>query len=106
MIVDAISERFGSNTVLLDMADVSLLADFFVLTNAESTPQFQAIVDEVEKRARESGSRPLHVEGAPESGWVLVDFGSVVVHIFSPGLRAYYDLENLWKKARLVVRIQ
>lgn len=104
--VDAISERFGSNTVLLDMADVSLLADFFVLTNAESAPQFTAIVDEVEKRARESGSRPLHTEGAPESGWVLVDLGSVVVHIFSPQLRAYYDLENLWKKARLVVRIQ
>jgi len=106
VIVDAISERFGSNTVLLDMADVSLLADFFVLSNAESLPQFQAIVDEVEKRAREGGSRPLHIEGVPESGWVLVDFGSVVVHIFSPELRAYYDLENLWKKARLVVRIQ
>lgn len=88
------------------MADVSLLADYFVLCNADSPPQFQAIVDEVQKRAREGGSHPLHVEGAPESGWVLVDFGSVVVHIFAPALRAYYDLENLWKQARLVVRIQ
>ncbi len=91
---------------MLDMQGVSLLADYFVLCNAESTPQFRAIVDEVQKQAKEAGSRSLHVEGDPESGWVLLDYGSVVVHIFDPELRAYYNLEDLWKQARLVVRIQ
>jgi ribosome-associated protein len=91
---------------MLDMQDVSLLADYFVLCNAESTPQFRAILDEVEKQTRAAGGRPLHVEGDAASGWVLLDYGSVVVHIFDPELRDYYGLEELWNQARLVVRIQ
>jgi ribosome-associated protein len=104
--VDAITERLGSNIVLLDMQGVSLLADFFVLCNAESTPQFKAILEEVEKQAKATGGRRLHTEGDASSGWVLLDYGSVVVHIFDPELRTYYNLEELWKEARLVVRIQ
>lgn len=88
------------------MDGVSLLADFFVLCNAESTPQFKAILDEIDKQAKAAGARRLHLEGEPESGWVLVDYGSVVVHVFDPELRDYYDLEGLWKQARLVVRVQ
>ena len=106
MIVDAISERLGSNIVVLDMEEVSLLADYFVLCDAESTPQFRAILDEIEDQTRAAGARRLHVEGVADSGWVLVDFGSVVVHIFDPELREYYNLEGLWKQARLVVRVQ
>ena len=106
VIVDAISERLGSDIVVLDMDGVSLLADYFVLCNADSTPQFKAILDEITEQARAAGARPLHTEGQPASGWVLLDFGSVVVHIFDPELREYYDLEDLWSSARLVVRIQ
>ena len=104
--MDAIAERLGSEIVLLDMEGVSLLADYFVLCNAESTPQFRAILEEVEKQAKAAGGRRLHVEGEASSGWVLLDYGAVVVHIFDPELRAYYKLEELWKEARLVVRIQ
>jgi len=104
--VDAITDRLGSDVVMLDMHDVSLLADFFVLCNAESPPQFRAILDEVQKQAKAAGGRCLHVEGEPDSGWVLLDYGYVVVHIFDRELRNYYNLEELWKQARLVVRIQ
>ena len=106
MIVDAIAEKLGSDIVLLDMREVSLLADYFVLASADSTPQTQAILDEVQKAAKTAGARNVHVEGTPDSGWVLLDYGSVVVHVFDPELRAYYDLEGLWKQARLVVRVQ
>jgi ribosome-associated protein len=106
VIVDAIAERLGSDIVMLDMQGISLLADYFILCNAESAPQFSAIIDEVQKQAKAAGGRCLHVEGEPESGWVLMDYGAIVVHIFDPELRAYYNLEELWKKARLVVRIQ
>lgn len=106
MIVNAITERLGSDVVLLDMEDVSLLADYFVICNAESTPQFKAILDEVENQVKAAGGRRLRVEGEPESGWVLLDYGAAVVHVFDPELRAYYNLEDLWKQARLVVRIQ
>lgn len=88
------------------MQGVSLLSDYFVLCSAESTPQFKAILDQVEEKAKAAGARRLHVEGAPESGWVLLDYGSVVIHIFDPEIRAYYDLEGLWTEARLVVRVQ
>ncbi len=91
---------------MLDMRDVSLLADYFVLCNAESEPQFRAILDEVQEQTKAAGGRCLHVEGEPASGWVLLDYGAVVVHIFDPELRAYYNLEELWKEARLVVHIQ
>jgi ribosome-associated protein len=91
---------------MLDMQQVSLLADYFILCNAGSTPQFRAILEQVRTEATAAGGRCLHVEGEPESGWVLLDYGSVVVHIFDPELRAYYDLEGLWSKARLIVRIQ
>ena len=104
--MNAITERLGTDIVLLDMQDVSLLADYFVLCNAQSTPHFKAIADEVQQEAKEAGGRMLHVEGEPASGWVLIDYGSVVVHIFDPDVRAYYALEDLWSQARLVVRIQ
>lgn len=104
--MDAVAERLGSDVVLLDMQGVSLLADYFVLGNAESTPQFKAILEEVRNQAKAAGGRLLHVEGESTSGWVLLDYGSVVVHIFDPELRAYYNLEELWKEARLVVRFQ
>jgi ribosome-associated protein len=101
-----VAERLGSDIVLLDMQEVSLLADYFVLCNAESSPQFRAILDEVNKQAKAAGGRLLHVEGDAASGWLLLDYGAVVVHIFDPDLRSYYNLEGLWKDARLVVRIQ
>lgn len=104
--MDAITDRLGSDVVMLDMHDVSLLADFFVLCNAESPPQFRAILDEVQKQTKAAGGRCLHIEGEPDSGWVLLDYGYVVVHIFDRELRNYYNLEELWKQARLVVRIQ
>jgi ribosome-associated protein len=88
------------------MQQVSLLADYFIVCNAESAPQFRAILEQVRIDATAAGGRCLHVEGEPGSGWVLLDYGSVVVHIFDPELRVYYDLEGLWSKARLVVRIQ
>ena len=104
--MDAVAERLGADIVLLDMQGVSLLADYIVLANAESTPQFKAILEEVRSQAKVAGGRLLHVEGEPASGWVLLDYGSVVAHIFAPELRAYYNLEGLWKEARLVVRFQ
>ncbi len=88
------------------MQEITLLTDYMVVCNAESTPQFKAIVDQVDTRAREAGGRRLHLEGEAASGWVLLDYGQVVVHIFSPELRTYYNLEGLWNKARLVVRVQ
>ena len=92
---------------MLDIRRVSLLADYFVICSGDSERQLGAIVDEIlEKVKEEAGSIPLSVEGVPSSGWVLVDYGSVIVHIFAPSLREYYSLEKLWSEATMVVRMQ
>jgi len=92
---------------LLDIRRVSLLADYFVICSGASERQVRAIVDEVlEKVKKETGIVPLNVEGGASSGWVLVDYGSVIVHIFAPSLREYYSLEKLWSEATMVVRVQ
>ncbi len=106
-IVELISDKKGSDIVLLDIRRVSLLADYFVICSGASERQLRAIVDEVlEKVKKEAGVVPLNVEGVPSSGWVLVDYGSVIVHIFAPSLREYYSLERLWSEATMVVRVQ
>ncbi len=90
---------------MLDLRGLASFADYFVLCSAESPPQFAAIVNEMERVIRERGVRLLHREGTAASGWVLLDFGDVIVHVFTPEQRAYYDLESAWAKAPPVVRV-
>ena len=92
---------------MLDIRRVSLLADYFVICSGDSERQVRAIVGEIlEKVKKEARIVPLSVEGGASSGWVLVDYGSVIVHIFAPSLREYYSLEKLWSEATMVVRVQ
>lgn len=91
---------------MLDLRDVSLIADYFVICNGTSERQIKAIMDDIrESLSREEKIKPLQTEGSPDSGWVLLDYGSVVVHIFAPELREYYRLEKIWSQAVPVLRI-
>lgn len=105
-IVDLIVEKKGSDVTLLDIRPISVIADYFVICSGSSERQVQAIVEEVVDRVKADNIRPLHVEGMPSSGWMLIDYGSVIVHIFAPATREYYQLEKLWSKAKTVVKIQ
>ena len=104
-IVDAIVEKLGEDILLLDIRPVSMIADYFVICHGASERQIQAIQEEILEKLEERGIRALHSEGTPMSGWILVDYGSVIVHIFLPLTRRYYNLEQLWKDAKTVVRI-
>jgi len=105
-IVDLIAAKMGSDILLLDLAGKTIVADYFVIASGNSDRQIKAIVeDTVVSLKREHGVANLSVEGKAESGWVLIDYGSVVVHIFSPKQRDYYQLERLWSEAHTVVRI-
>jgi ribosome-associated protein len=66
----------------------------------------RAVYEEITTRLKKAGVRPLHVEGTTDAGWMLLDYGSVIVHIFSPEEREYYRLEKLWDQANIVLRIQ
>lgn len=104
-IVDLIAGKKASNIVLLDVHDVTFLADYYVLCSGASKRQLDAVTDGLLEKFKKAGSQRAIVEGSAESGWVLVDFGSVIVHVFSPEKRAYYQLEDLWKDAPVVVKI-
>lgn len=96
----------GVDVLLLDLSPVTIIADYFIIATAESDRQIKAIVEDLrEQLKREYQMMPLSVEGKPESGWVLMDYGSIVVHIFSPAMRHRYLLEELWSDARTVVRL-
>ena len=82
------------------------MTDYFVIASALSKRQTKAILDDVKQEIKQAFDvRPLRVEGESDSGWVLMDYGDVVVHLFAPEVRAYYDLEELWQDGRVVVRM-
>ena len=91
---------------MLDIRKVASFADYFVIASGQSVRQLQAIIDAVSQAASKDGVKTLGKEGEPESGWVLLDYGDVIVHIFAPDERAYYDLEGLWHAATPVLRMQ
>jgi ribosome-associated protein len=104
--VDLLSDKQAIDTVMLDIHQVSLLADYFVISTGEVDRQIRAMADEVQKSLKADGVPASHIEGEPDSGWVLMDYGNVIVHLLSPRMRDFYRLEELWKDARVVVRIQ
>ncbi|MDR2357670.1 MAG: ribosome silencing factor [Oscillospiraceae bacterium] len=98
--VRALDNKKGVDIKALETRDVTVLADYFVICTANSTTQIKSLADEVEKALKECGETPLRVEGYRSGGWVLVDFGCLVVHLFLKELREFYALERLWSDAR------
>jgi ribosome-associated protein len=96
----AIDSRKGSDIRVLDLREVTSFADFFVIATGSNPRQIQAIAEEVQKRLKERGERPINVEGLNNAEWVLADYGDFIVHIFAPQSRQYYDLERLWRHAK------
>jgi ribosome-associated protein len=91
---------------MLDVRALCSFADYFVICTADTKRHIEAIWREIEEVLRTKGVAPHHSEGTSDSGWMLTDFGSVIVHIFGPVERDYYQLDRLWDKAIAVVRIQ
>jgi ribosome-associated protein len=105
--VDAVEDKKAEDIVLLDLRPDAIIADFFVICNGLSDRQLRALTDNVREVIKERyGKLPFSVEGTPESGWMLMDYGDVVLHAFVEAKRRYYDLEGLWRSAHILLRIQ
>jgi ribosome-associated protein len=104
--VDSASDKKASDIILLDIRDVTTIADYFVICSGNNPRQIQAIADTIDEELGKQGARLLHREGNAESGWMLLDFGDVIVHIFGNKEREYYRLERLWNEAKTVVYLQ
>jgi ribosome-associated protein len=105
-IVELAEDKKAAEIVLLDLGELTTLADAFVICSGGSERQLDAIADGIVSGLREQGVRPIGREGVAASHWVLLDFGGVVVHIFTPPERDFYELEKHWSEARTVLRVQ
>ena len=106
MIVDAAEDKKAAEIVLLDVSELTSMADYFVICSGGSERQLGAIGDGIAAKLRDEGVRPIGREGGSNSHWTLLDFGAVIVHIFAPPERDYYQLERHWAKAKTVLRVQ
>ena len=105
-VVEAASDKKASDIVLFDVRRVCSFADYFVMCSGDSSRQIEAIRDEVGQVLKKEGILPHHYEGTVDSGWLLIDFNDVIVHIFASLEREHYQLDRLWGEAVPVVRVQ
>jgi ribosome-associated protein len=105
-IVALAEDKKAADILLLDLEGLTTLADAFVICSGGSERQLESIADGIVRGMRAEGIRPIGTEGLPASHWILVDFGDVIVHIFTPPERDYYGLEKHWSEAKAVLRVQ
>lgn len=99
MVVKVLDSKKAKEIKMLKTQDITVLADYFVICTAGSTTQIKTLSDEVDKVLSDLGEKPLRKEGYRSGGWVLVDFGCVIVHLFLEEIRQFYSLERLWGDA-------
>ena len=87
---------------ILDLREITSFTDYFIICSVLNPRQGQAVCDEIEKQLEETGEVPVNIEGYDQAEWILMDYGDFIVHIFSETARSYYDLERLWRHARVV----
>ncbi len=107
-IVDIIEDKQASDILLLDVTEQTSIASYFLIATIDNERQAKAIEDELFAKLRvEQNIRPLSMQGveANSGGWALLDYGDVIIHLLTPEKRAYYDLEELWSKANVVLKV-
>ena len=97
--VAAAEDKKASEVTVLKLIEVTTFADYFVICSGNSARQVQAIADEIEENLRNQKVRPLHIEGYKNAEWVLMDYGPLIIHVFTEQARRFYDLERLWRDA-------
>lgn len=102
-IVDILNEKKARDIKVLYIGDITLIADYFVICSGTSTTHVKTLADELEEKLEERGIRFHHKEGYSSGRWVLMDYGSIVVHIFHPEDRIFYSLERIWADAKEIL---
>lgn len=99
----ALDDKMGIDIVVLDISEISVIADYFVIASASNPNQIKALADEVEEKLyKEAGYRLHHAEGFQTKSWILLDFGDIVVHLFNKEDREFYNIERIWGDAKFV----
>lgn len=103
---DALDEKKAEDISVLEIGDISIIADYFIIANGTNSSQVQALVDSVEATLAKNGHHPKRIEGIRSTTWVLMDYGDLIVHIFSKEDRLFYDLERIWRDGKKVSKEQ
>lgn len=98
----AMNDKKGEDIRIIDISEVSVIADYFVICSASNTNQIRALVDAVEEAMYKAGYETAQKEGNQNSSWVLMDFKDIIVHIFSKEDRLFYDLERIWRDGKVI----
>ena len=96
IVLTQLDEDQAADPILIDLAGKSTIADFMIVASGRSARHVMAIADHVDERLRAAGARPLSIEGKAQGDWVLIDAGDLIVHIFRPEVRAFYNIERMW----------
>jgi ribosome-associated protein len=105
-IVNALEDKKGEDILLLDIKEIASFTDYFIICTATTSRMLNALADGVIEKTREKHKRKGSLEGKPEAGWLVMDYGDIVVHLFDEDLRRYYKLEELWKDGKVLLRVQ
>lgn len=100
------SDALATEILILDIQELSTIAEYFVIGSAGNPRHLRAVSDRIARELRDAGVQPLRVEGQSETGWMLLDYGSIIVHMFTEEQRAFYRLEELWSGAQRLLLIQ
>jgi ribosome-associated protein len=104
--VDALEDKKAEDILLLDLKGITSFTDYFIISTATSSRMLNALADGVLEQTRSRHKKKGRLEGVPEAGWMIIDYGDIVVHLFDAEVRQYYNLEDLWNKGRILLRVQ
>ncbi|MFA9466086.1 MAG: ribosome silencing factor [Velocimicrobium sp.] len=99
---EALDEKKGEDIRIIEIKDISIIADYLVIANGTNTSQVQALADGVENALSKQGYEPKAIEGIRNSSWILMDYNDIIVHVFSKEDRLFYDLERIWRDGKTV----
>lgn len=103
---DALDEKLGEDIRIIQIDEISVIADYLIIANGKNSNQIAALSDNVEMRMHQSGIHNERIEGNKNSTWILMDYKDVIVHVFSPEDRLFYDLERIWRDGKKIDRDQ
>ena len=102
LVIDALEEKKAEDITILDISEISVLADYFVIADGNNRNQVQAMADSVEEALGRAGYEPKQIEGYQTANWILMDYKDVIIHVFSKEDRGFYDLERIWRVGKPV----
>ena len=106
MAVEALEDKKGADISIIDISEISVLADYFIIASGTNRNQIQAMSDSVEEVLGRAGYEPKQIEGYQSAGWILLDYKDIIVHVFSEEDRAFYDLERVWRDGKEITKAE